>query len=578
MVSALRPRALSVLGALALLVTSASARATVEISGIEEALADNVRAFLLLDDLACSDDERAIRREFADAPAHIRSALEAFGFYAPTVEADLELGGECWTARFAITPGDPVRVRTRDITISGPAEADPAFVRALAATGLAVGEPLNHGLYDQLKRRISDLARDRGYASARFTESRIDVFPAELAADIVLRFDSGERYRFGTVTIEQDVLDEAFVRRYVPIVPGEIYDNAALTETYVALTDSRYFDLVDVRPNPPNPEDRTIGVTVALTGAPRRLITYGLGFSTDEGPRVRFGRTFRRWNERGHQLAVDARLSPVISEAIASYRYPRGDSRYDWTIFDGGLRREDTETAESETLEFAARLVHERPGSWSRTELVGLSIEDFEIAGQAGTSRLLMPAVDWTRLRADAPLHPTKGSRIRFMVRAAGDGLGSDTSFVQGTAEGKWIWSLGNRGRILTRAQLGLTQEDNFDDLPPSVRFFAGGDQSIRGYDFETLGPEDDQGQVIGGTGIAVASFEYEQPVRGKWSVAFFVDSGNAFKDSTFDVKTGAGVGVRWQSPLGPIRFDIGVPVNDPTHDTRLHVSIGPDL
>jgi translocation and assembly module TamA len=469
-------------------------------------------------------------------------------------------------------------VRTRDIVVAGPAQTDPTFILALADAGLAVGEALHHGRYEQLKRRLSDLARDRGYANAAFTESRIDVFPDELAADIVVRFDSGERYRFGDVVIEQDVLDDAFVARYIAIEPGRAYETAALTETYVALTDSRYFDLIDVRPNEPNHEERTIGVTVALTGAPRRLITYGLGFSTDQGPRLWFGRTFRRWNERGHQLAVDARLSPVISEAIASYRYPRGDSRYDWTIFDGGLRREDTETAESETLEFAARLVHERPGAWSRTELVNLSIEDFEIADQVGRSRLLMPGVDWTRLRGDVPLRPTKGSRIRFMVRGAGDSLGSDTSFVQGTADWKWIWSLANSGRVITRGQLGLTHEKDFDELPPSVRFFAGGDQSIRGYDFESLGPVDDAGQVVGGTGVAVASFEYEQPVRGKWSVAFFVDAGNAFKDSTIDVKTSTGVGVRWQSPLGPIRLDIGVPIDDPVHDARIHVSIGPDL
>jgi translocation and assembly module TamA len=560
------------------LLAATGARAAVEITGIEGPPADNVRAFLRIDDLTCSVEESAVRLEFARAPGQIRSGLEAFGFYAPAIDADLELAAECWTARFTITPGEPVRVRSREIAIVGSGQTDPAFIRVMAEAGLAVGTPLDHGAYDRLKRRISDVARDRGYANAFFDESRIDVFPGELAADILLRFNSGERYRFGDVVIEQDVLEDAFVARYIAVEPGRPYESAALTETYVALTDSRYFDLIDVRPNPPNHVERTIGVTVALTGAPRRLITYGLGFSTDQGPRIRFGRTFRRWNERGHQLAVDARLSPVISEAIASYRFPRGDSRYDWTIFDGGLRREDTETAESETLEFAARLVHERPSSWSRTELVNLSIEDFEIADQVGRSRLLMPGVDWTRLRADRPLRPSKGSRIRFMLRGAGDSLGSDTSFVQGTADWKWIWSLANTGRIITRGELGLTQEKSFDELPPSVRFFAGGDQSIRGYDFESLGPVDDTGQVVGGTGIAVASFEYEQPVRAKWSVAFFVDSGNAFKDSTLDAKTSAGVGVRWQSPLGPIRLDIGVPVNDPMHDARLHVSIGPDL
>jgi translocation and assembly module TamA len=569
------PRALVALG---LLAATAQTRAAVEISGIEGPPGDNVRAFLLIDELACAADERTVRRELADAPAQIHSALEAFGFYAPLLDAELEFADDCWTARFAITPGEPVRVRTRDFAIVGAGQADRAFIGAVAEAGLGVGDPLHHGLYEQLKRRLFDVARDRGYANARFTANRIDVFPDELAADLVLRFDSGERYRFGDVTIEQDVLDDAFVARYVAIERRGLYDNAALTETYVALTSSGYFDLVDVRPNPPNHDERTIGVTIALTAAPRRMITYGVGFSTDEGPRLRFGRTFRRWNERGHQLAVDARLSPVISEAIASYRYPRGDSRYEWTIFDGGLKREDTETVESETLEFVARRVHERPGRWSRTELVHLSIEDFEVADEVGRSRLLMPGVDWTRLRADQPLRPAKGSRIHLMLRGAGDGLGSDTSFLQGTVEGKWIWSLRNRGRVITRSQFGLTEEDNFDDLPPSVRFFAGGDRSIRGYDLESLGPEDEKGQVIGGTGIAVASIEYEQPVRGKWSVAFFVDSGNAFKDSTFDVKTGAGVGVRWQSPLGPIRVDIGVPIDDPLHDARIHVSIGPDL
>jgi translocation and assembly module TamA len=256
-----------------LLAASAGARAAVEISGIEDPLLANVHAYLIIDDLMCTVAEPVARREFARAPSQIRSALEALGYYAPTIDADFEVGNQCWMARFAVTAGDPVRVRTRDIVVAGPAQTDPTFILALADAGLAVGEALHHGRYEQLKRRLSDLARDRGYANAAFTESRIDVFPDELAADIVVRFDSGERYRFGDVVIEQDVLDDAFVARYIAIEPGRAYETAALTETYVALTDSRYFDLIDVRPNEPNHEERTIGVTVALTGAPRRLIT-----------------------------------------------------------------------------------------------------------------------------------------------------------------------------------------------------------------------------------------------------------------------------------------------------------------
>lgn len=553
-------------------------QAAVEITGVEAPVAANVLAFLRLDDADCSADERLLRRELADAPEQIRSALNAYGFYEASVETTFESGDECWTARFAIAPGDPVLLRTIEIEIGGAAADDVVFAAAVNAAGLDAGKPLHHGAYEQLKRRLLDLARDRGYPTARYADSRIDIYPAELAADVTLRFDSGPRYRFGELTVQQDVLREEFVGAYVAVEPGEPYNDALLTATYVGLLNSGYFDSVDVRPDPPDHEAQTIGVTIALTPAPRQAVSYGVGFSTDTGPRFRFGRAIRRWNDRGHQLGVNAQLSPVISELTANYRYPFGDPRFQWVSFDGGLKRENTETSESEALELGARRVTERTGGWSRTELLSLAVEEFEVGDQTGRSRLLMPGINWSRLRADTPLRPTNGSKLSFDVRGAGDALGSDTTFVQGIAEAKFIWSLRNDARIITRGRFGLTNETSFADLPPSVRFFAGGDDSIRGYDFQSLGPENAEGQVIGGTGVAVASFEYEHALRGRWSIATFVDAGNAFADGDFDTKIGAGIGARWQSPLGPIRIDIGVPVNDAERSARLHVSLGPDL
>jgi translocation and assembly module TamA len=110
------------------------------------------------------------------------------------------------------------------------------------------------------------------------------------------------------------------------------------------------------------------------------------------------------------------------------------------------------------------------------------------------------------------------------------------------------------------------------------VRFFAGGDSSVRGFDFESLGPVDAEGAVIGGSRLAVASIELERSIKPRWSLAVFVDSGNAFDQSGFDAHTGAGLGARWRSPLGPVRIDVAWPVNDPAHGARLHVSLGPDL
>ena len=145
-------------------------------------------------------------------------------------------------------------------------------------------------------------------------------------------------------------------------------------------------------------------------------------------------------------------------------------------------------------------------------------------------------------------------------------------------ASAKWIWSLPNEARIIFRGEVGTTWKDDFNALPPSVRFFAGGDTSVRGYEYESLGPTDTDGEVIGGSSLAVASVEYEHPIVPRWSVAAFVDSGDAFDDSSFETNTGVGVGFRWQSPLGPIRVDVAKPFDGDDRGARLHISLGPDL
>jgi translocation and assembly module TamA len=557
---------------------AAPLEADVAIGGIEGALLDNVIAHMDLDDEPCDAPQWRVEREYQATTEEVRSALAALGFYAPTLERSLIFADDCWHATLEIRPGEPVRLRRVDVAVLGAAAQDPAFRESVAASPLAVGAPLDHGAYERLKSRWSQLARERGYAQSRLVENRIDVYPEELAADLTLRFDSGPRYRFGPIRFEQDVLTERLMRAYLPFETGDPYDNAELTELYIALNDSGYFERIDIEQQPPDPATQEIPVTIALTPASRRLITYGAGFSTDTGPRLRLGRTNRRWNDRGHQFGVTAQLSTVISEVTGNYRFPFGDPRNEWINFDAGAKRENTETAESDSLQVGARRVREVRNDWARAQMLTLLVEDFQVADQSSRARLLMPGIDWTRIRADNTLRPTRGDRLDFEIRGASDALGSDTSFVQVIADGKWIWPLGREGRALVRSQIGTTWKDQLTELPASVRFFAGGDNSVRGYEFDTLGPVNAAGEVIGGSSLITASFEYELPLRGRWSLALFVDSGNAFESSNFERKSGVGIGGRWQSPLGPIRVDLAHPLDHPTDNLRLHINLGPDL
>ena len=196
----------------------------VEIAGLDPAQAANVRAHLELDEEACDAPEWRVEQEYAASPAKIRTALEALGYYEPRIDQSLDRTPQCWHAKFAIRVGPPTLVRKLDVELVGEAAKDSAFVSAREQSPVKAGAVLNHGDYEALKRRWLDLAVERGYADAKFTENRIDVYPEQRVADIVLHFDSGKRYRFGAISFQQDVLSDDLIHSYMKIRRGDPYD------------------------------------------------------------------------------------------------------------------------------------------------------------------------------------------------------------------------------------------------------------------------------------------------------------------------------------------------------------------
>jgi translocation and assembly module TamA len=555
-----------------------AAWADIELVGLSEDLETDVLAALSLDDEPCESAEFRIRSLYRRAPATIGEVIEAYGYYAATIDSALQFESGCWSARFDIDLGVPVALRDVDLQITGDSQSDPAFISAISESGLVPGQQLVHADYERIKTRLFEIAQNRGYAEAALRENRIDVYPEELAADITIHFDPGPRYSFGEIIVRQEILDPGLINGFYDIETGEPFDRAELTDVYAALVDSGYFGLVNVRPLAPDTERRQIPIEIELARGNSKILSYGGGFATDTGPRVRIARNNRRLNSRGAQLSLNTELSPVISEFVVSYRFPYGDPRTEWLSFDAGVKHENTDTSKSDSLEFGTRRITQRRNNWQETQFVNLLIEDFEIGNDLGQTTLLQPGVGWFKVQADNTIRPDRGYRVLLEISAASEQLASDTDFLKLVFATRWIRSFDNRGRLLTRLRAGITWEDQFDRLPPSVRFFAGGDNSIRGYQFQSLGPINSDGDVIGGNRLLVGSVEYEHPVKNRWSVATFYDAGNAFRDNDFDAVAGAGIGARWQSPLGPIRIDFAKPLDGLDRDTRFHISFGPDL
>lgn len=556
-----------------------TSRADVEFDGLSRATEKVVRATVDLVDESCAAPEARVRRLYKRANRQILQALEVYGYYSPTIKGALERDGDCWRAHFEISRGVRVRLRNVAIGITGPGHDDPVLARFLAQETLAAGDGLNQGAYDRLKASLAALAQRRGYFDGRFARSRIDVYPGEQAADVTLDYASGERYRFGPVTLDQDVIDPELAMRFVEFKPGEPYDGDKLNELYTDLLASGYFQNIELRTSQRPAPELDVPLTIVLTAALPRTWTTGVGYATDSGAKARLGFVNQRLNRQGHQFEFDSNVAEVLGTVSVSYRLPQGSPRDEWLSFDAGYQYDNPEDSRSDEFRLGVKQIKRRGVDWRETRFIDYRRETYRVGDTRDTSDLVIPGISWSRQPRLISSRPRRGHRLMLTVSGTDQWLGSDTAFAQVEASGKAILPLWSTARLLARAEVGWTIKDEFSDLPFSVRYFAGGDTSVRGYGYKSLGPTDADGNVVGGADKLVGSLEFDQQVFGKWSVAAFVDVGNAFNSfKAMTLKTGVGAGIRWYSPLGPIRFDVGFPLADSSDSFRIHITLGPDL
>jgi translocation and assembly module TamA len=557
-----------------------AARVVIEIDGLERELRDSALGTLQLQQYTDRDVSSVqIRRLFDAADEEIRRALEPFGYYQVRVERHLEQQPDGnFIAKFQVQPGDPVIVREADVQVVGEAGENSAVRTALRAFKPGVGDRLDHAQYEASKSEVDTALRAMGFLDAKLVRHRVEVMRSANAATVDVAWESGERYRFGPVRFTQAQFPEGFMQRYVPWKEGAQYSEEQLAFMQQRLVDADYFASVAVQPAIEERADGVVPVDVLLVPNKRSVYSASAYVSTDSGPGVRLGFE-RRWlNDRGHKVKADIDYSQRLQAFTTTYQIPRPgpDNRsYNFGI---GYRNEETDTSKSETLRLAANDSRLWRG-YTRTIGLQFISGDFEIADDRGSSDILFFDAVLTRKTANDNFFPRRGVSVLYGLRAAQEGLLADTSFVQVRAEAKWVRPATKNGRFIARAAAGAMTVDDFDALPPELRFFAGGDRSVRGFDYQAIGERNATGGVIGGKYLAVVSAEYEHYFWQNWGAAAFVDAGDAF-NSDYNVNVGAGVGLRWKSPVGLVRLDFGFPVSTDLDESgvRIHIMIGPDL
>ena len=374
--------------------------------------------------------------------------------------------------------------------------------------------------------------------------------------------------------------EEQLLEQFVRFEPGEIYHADKVARLSGDLSNSGYFSGVDIDASPGKAEEGVIPVSVDLTTRPPRSVAAGVGFSTDVGPRFS-GNWREHWiNPMGHRRGAQTELSVPRQNVGAWYELPLDPPMTDSIRLSAGYQREDIEDVESELLTLGQQWKHQLDNGWLQVASIRWEGERFRIGDDdPEQSSLLLPGLGYSKLQADSPLDPSRGYRIQFDVTGSHRAVISDVDILHANVLVKGLYTLADNHRFLSRFQFGGVATNRFSDVPPSLRFFAGGDQTVRGYGYETLSPRNSEDVAIGGRYLMVGSVEYQYEFTENWRVAAFVDEGNAMDDLSDPLATGAGLGIRWISPVGPLRLDVAKGL-DPEFggEWRIHFSMGPEL
>jgi len=559
-------------------------RVRIEIDGVSREIADNVRGHLTLGRYVERTDltDSQVRRLADRAVDEAADALRPFGYYAPTIRSRTSRDDDRWIVRLRITPGEPVRMETVDVQIAGRGADEAELLAVPTASPLKPGTRLDHPSYEKLKTDLMRTALSRGYLDAKLTRHDLVVDPPALEASAYLALETGGRYRFGEVTIEQDVIDDALLTSYVRFAPGKPFSNESIRATQYALEDSNYFSDVTIVPGQRDPETLLVPVTIRAEPIKRDRYTVSFGYGTDTQVRGRFAWENRRVNTRGHRSRVELVASAVKQEALARYIIPVGDPSLEKLEFVGGYINEQLGDVDSERWELTAGLT-QAMGKWQRVLFLKLNDERSTFPdGTEDQALLLIPGFSYASQPPNYLTGWVRDSAYYGEISGSPSSLGSDSSYLRFYGRAERVWSIREPWYLRLRGELGTSWVDDFSSLPASQRFFAGGDRSVRGFALDSLSPPadpppadgEDSNKGVGGEHKLVASIELERDFPRNIRGAVFFDAGNAFNDWSTPLEYSVGIGVRWRLPMLLIGLDVAQALSEDGANPRIHLNI----
>lgn len=468
-----------------------------------------------------------------------------------------------------LQPGTILRITQVDSDLQGPGKDNPELQKCFANFPLKRGQPFQTEAYEKAKNTLLQTANEQGYLKAMFIQHQVRINLKTNTAAVTLQLETGPRFYFGPVSFSPTPFSNDFLQRFVTFHRGEPFSSKTLLDFQQDLNKSRYFKEVIVTPDLKQVKGNQVPVHVSVTVPKAKQYNIGLGYGTFTGPRLTLGTDFRRIGDSGQHFTTQIKYSSVLSGLAAKYFIPGKNPLTDQYALSADAQKFTPKNGQSFSEKFSgsySKTWHE----WQHTLSLNYLIERFRVEqNPSEVSRLFYPSYTMSRMKVDNLINPANGTVFNLTLQGASEHVISATSFLQSEVKGKYFLSPTDASRIILRANLGYTVVNDLARLPLTLRYFAGGLNSVRGYDFSSIGP---------GRYLETASAEYQHRIYGQVSGAIFYDVGTAtnhFNDKLF---RGEGVGLIYNSVIGPIQVYVGKAMSKPGKPLSVQFSIGPDL
>jgi len=560
---------------------AAHAEIEIAIPDVTEAVATNVREYLSLTRYAERKDisEETMSRLLRRIVAEARQALEPLGYYEPEVTYDSKHNGSTWQVTIHVIPGRPVRLSEVTVNATGPGAKTRAIQEVLDEHELKPGLRLNHGAYERVKGNLLRAAKNEGFLDAHFTRTDLIIDREARRATVALELDTGERYRFGAIKVEQGVITEAAMRRLLRMHENDPYTLDSLLRTQYVLDDTQYFSTVDIESGTPDKQAKSVPVTVRAEPNRKHRFGTSLGYGTDTRFRGTFSWEDRLVNESGHRSRLELLGSSVVKDITERYVIPVMDVALEKLEFTATLRDEELGDTRSKRQEIGSGLTQVM-GRWQRVLFLRLSNETTIEPGPTPdapddkrTQHYLIPGISYSTLPSYIVGGRARSYSLYTELRGSPQTLGSDASFLQFRVQAERFFDFGPLWELRLRGELGVSWTPSFDLFPASQRFFAGGERSVRGFALNELSPTDANGNHIGGKDLFTSSIELERRLPRNLGAAVFFDAGNAFNDFGDPLEYAAGIGARYHIAVASFGVDVAQPLSR-SGNPRLHLYI----